>query len=105
MSANIFQPLGADLASRRLRAANISAEIDEAVAGVCLRILRDCIGQYALDFERILEFFGIKSKSAAYSYTVGICNNAGNAENITEQEIGDLAPDSGKLAKLIYIAR
>ena len=96
MSANIFQSLGADIASRRLRAANISAKIDETVAGIGLFILRDRIGQYALDFERILELFGIKPESAADPDAMRVRNDAGDAENVAEQKICDLASDAGE---------
>ena len=96
MSANIFQSLGADIASRRLRAANISAKIDETVAGIGLFILRDGIGQYALDLERILELFGIKPESATNSDAMRIRNNAGDAENVAEKKICDLASDAGE---------
>ena len=96
MSANIFQPLGAGIASRRLRAANISAKIDETVAGIGLFILWDRIGQYALDLERIFKFFGIKTESAADPDAMRIRNNAGDAENIAEQKICDLASDAGE---------
>ena len=96
MSANIFQSLGASLASRRLRAANISAKINETVAGIGLFILRDRIGQYALDLERILEILGIKPESAANSDTMRIRNDTGNAENVAEKKICDLATDPGE---------
>ena len=96
MSANIFQPLGAGIASRRLRAANISAKIDETVAGIGLFILRDRIGQYALDLERILEFFGIKPESAANSDAMRVRNDSGDAENVAEKKICDLASDAGE---------
>ena len=96
MSANIFQSLGAGIASWRLRAANISAKIDETVAGIGLFILRNCIGQYALDFERILEFFGIKPESAADPDAMRIRNDSRDAENVAEKKICDLASDAGE---------
>ena len=105
MSANIFQRLGAGIASRRLRAANVAAEVNEAMAGIGLLILRDGVGQYALDLYGVLEILGIESESAANSDAMRICNDAGYAENIAEQKICDLAPDSRELAELIDVAR
>jgi len=84
MSANIFQSFGADIASRRLRTANISAKINETVAGIGLFVLRDGVGQYALDLERILELLGIKPESAADPDAMRIRNDTGNAENVSE---------------------
>lgn len=105
MGTNILQRIGTHLASRRLRTADISAEINESVAGVGLFFLRDGIGQYALDLHGVLELLGIKTESAANSDTMRIGNHSGNTENVAEQEICDLSSDSGEFAELIHVAR
>ncbi len=105
MSTNIFQCLGTDIASRGLRAADISAKVDEAVAGVGLVFARDRFGQYSLDANGILKLFGIKTESAAYSDTVSVGNDAGNAEDVAEEKVGDLSSDAGEFAELFDVAR
>ncbi len=105
MSTDIFQRLGAGIASRGLRAADISAEVYKAVAGVGLIFLGDRIGQYSLDLDGILEIFGIKSESAADPDAVRIRDYAGNTENVAEEEICDLSAHAGEFAELINVAR
>lgn len=105
MSTNIFQCLGAGIASWGLRAADISAEVDEAVAGVGLVFARDRFGQYSLDANGILQLFGIKAESAAYSDTVSVGNDAGNTEDVAEEKVGDLSSYAGEFAELINVAR
>ena len=105
MRTYILQCLGAGIASRGLCAADVSAEINESMTGVGLVFLGDRIGQYALNLERILQFFGIKSESATDSDTVRIGNYAGNAENVAEEEICDLSAHAGEFAELINVAR
>lgn len=105
MSTNVFQCLGADIASRGLRAADISAEVYKAVAGVCLVFARDRFGQYSLDANGILQLFGIKAESAAYSDTVSVGNDAGNTEDVAEEKVGDLSTNAGEFAKLFDVAR
>lgn len=105
MSTNIFQCLGTDIASRGLRAADISAEVDEAMAGVGLVFARDRFGQYSLDANGILKLFGIKTESAAYSDTVSVGNDAGNAEDVAEEKVGDLSSDAGEFAELFDVTR
>lgn len=105
MSTNIFQCLGAGIASRGLRAADISAKVDEAMAGVGLIFARDRFGQYSLDANGILQLFGIKSESAAYSDTVSVGNDAGDTEDVAEEKVGDLSSDAGEFAKLFDVAR
>ena len=59
-------------------------------------------GHDALDFERILFFFGIGAKTAADADKVGIRNYGGLAENVTEQKVCDLASDSREEKKLLH---
>ena len=105
MSTNIFQCLGTDIASRGLRAADISAEVDEAMAGVGLVLARDRVCEDALNLDRIFKLLGIKSESAAYSDTVSVGNDAGNAEDVAEEKVGDLSSDAGEFAELFDVAR
>ena len=85
MSTNIFQCLGTDIASRGLRAADISTKVYKAMAGVGLIFARDRFGQYSLNSDGILKLFGIKTESAAYSYTMSVGNNAGDAKNVAKE--------------------
>ena len=105
MSTNIFQRLGAGIASWRLRTADVASEVNKAVTSIGLILLRYGIGQNALNFKRVFEFFGIKSESAANSDAMRIRNDAGNSENVAEQKICDLASDTGEFAKLLDVAR
>lgn len=105
MSTNIFQCLGTDIASRGLRAADISAKVYKAVAGVGLIFARDRFGQYSLDANGILKLFGIKTESAAYSDTVSVGNDAGDTEDVAEEKVGDLSSDAGEFAELFDVAR
>lgn len=105
MSTNFFQCLGTGIASWGLRAADISAKVDEAMAGVGLVFFWDRIGKYAFDPYGILQLFGIKSKSAAYSDTVSVGNDAGDSENVAEEEVGYLSSDAGKFAEQLDVAR
>ena len=63
MSTNIFQRPWAGIASWRLRTADVASEVNKAVTGIGLILLRDGIGQNALNFKRVFEFFGIKSEN------------------------------------------
>ena len=105
IGTNIFKRGRTLLASWGLCAANVAPEVNKAVAGIGLVFLRDSIGEYALDLDGILQLLGIKSESAAYSYTMSIGNNAGDAENVAEEEVGDLSSDTGEFAELICVAR
>ena len=100
-----LQPLGTHLASRGLRTADISAKVYKAVAGVGLEFARDRFGQYSLNSDGILQLFGIKTESAAYSDTVSVGNDAGNTEDVAKEKIGDLSSDAGKFAELFDVAR
>lgn len=98
MRTNIFQCLGTYIASRGLCAADISAEVDEAMAGVGLIFARDRFGQYSLNSDGILQLFGIKTESAAYSDTVSVGNDAGDTEDVAEEKVGYLSSDAGEFA-------
>ena len=75
------------------------------MAGFGLVFLGDRIGQYALNLERILQFFGIKSESAADPDAVRIRDYAGDSENVAEEEICDLSAHAGEFAELFDVAR
>ena len=105
MRANIFQRGGALLASRRLRAADVASEVNEAVAGVGLFILGNSKIQYPLDLQRILQLFGVKSEPSANADAMCVRNHSGDAENVAEQEVCDLSADAGEFAEQIDVAR
>ncbi len=105
MCAYIFESLGASLALRGLRAADVSAEIDESVAGLGLCLARYGIGKYPLDPDGIFKLLRIKSESSADADAMGIRNDSGDAENIAQQKIGYLSADAGECAELINILR
>ena len=75
------------------------------MAGVGLALARDRVCENSLNLDRIFKLLGIKSESAAYPNTMCIRYNAGDSENIAEQEICDLSSDTGKLTKLMNVAR
>ena len=104
MRTNPLQLLGASRAIWRLRAAYIASEINEAVACVGLFILGNCNAQNTLDPSGVLELTGIKAESAAYSYTVSISHDSGDAEDVAEEKICDLSAYARKLTKLFYVA-
>ena len=105
MGTEIFQRIGANITSRRLRTADVASEINETVTGIGLILFRNGVGQYALDFKRIFKFFRVKAESAADSYTVRVGNDTGDSENVAEQKVCNLTSDTGKFAEKIDVAR
>lgn len=105
MSTNIFQCLGTDIASRRLCSTNISAEIDEAVAGIGLIFAWDRVCENALNLDGVFKLLGIKSESAADAYAMSIRYDAGDTEDVAEEKVGDLSSDAGEFAELFDVAR
>ena len=82
--------------------AGVSAEKDDAVAKVGAFLGKEERGHDALDFERILFFFGIGTETTANADKVGVRDHSGLAENVTEQEVCDLASHTRKEKKLLH---
>lgn len=105
MNTNIFQCLGTYITSRGLRAADISAKVDKAVAGIGLIFAWDRVCENALNLDGVFKLLGIKSESAADAYAMSIRYDAGDPENVAEEKVGDLSSDAGEFAELFDVAR
>ena len=88
-------------AFRRARGAGVSAELHYAVAKIALLFGLDKLCHDCLDLMRVLELFGIHSKSSANADAMRVRDDGGHFIYVAEHEVGYLSADSVKSAELL----
>ena len=99
-----YLPHGAIPAFRGAGGADLPSKMDDAMAEIRLLRYGNHRREDPFHPERVFQFFVIESQATADADTVGIRHDAAFFIDIAEEEIGDLASDTGKFAKLFYVA-
>ena len=91
-----------DLAFRGTCGANLTPEHYKTVAKIRLLFGENKGDEYAFYFERIFQRLGVQPDAAADAYAVGVGDDRRFFVDVAEQEIGNLASDSGEFQKLVH---
>lgn len=93
----------ANIALRCAGGANISAELDDAVAKIALLALWQERIEKALDLGGILLALGIESDPAANANTMRIGHKSAGVIDVAEEQVGNLSADAGQSQEFFHI--